>query len=197
MLDPVVSDLTRAIRNVCWLAAVCLMAAVSPVWASDAVVADFDGDGLRDWASVERHTPSVVHVWLSTTRAWSRLDAKGPVLTLAARDLDGDLRDEVVAGGPTDLEIWTRHPQGFKPLHPRPVAPIALPQPVDHAVDDDGDIAPAAVSPIGAWLMMPPRTTWPHSPSCVSSGHHCPDTAVDVVDSHVSPFAPRPPPLVR
>jgi hypothetical protein len=37
-------------------------------------------------------------VCLSTLQASSTLDAKSPILGLVARDLDGDPRDQVIAG---------------------------------------------------------------------------------------------------
>ncbi len=90
-----------------WVALVVVVLLPRTALADHLVAADFDGDGKRDFASVDRPLSPGVRVWLSSTRKSRLLTSERPLLDLAARDLDGDGRDELIAfdGSPT-LQIW-------------------------------------------------------------------------------------------
>lgn len=188
--------LAQLIRRTFWLACVCLVLAASPALAGPSVVADFDGDGQRDHATLERHEPSVLRVWLSTTQTISILHTSSPILGMAARDLDGDRRDELIADVSSGLEVWTARRKGFQPFHPRPELPRAVGSPTQGAVDDGSRDAPPAVLPDSVAplvLTLMPRL---RRPSTVATGFAPRSTDAAISARPPTPFAPRPPPLL-
>jgi hypothetical protein len=188
------ADLRRGIHRAVWLAGVCLAVAAPRASANPSIVADFDGDGRRDRAMVEQRTPSVLRVWLSTTQESSKLYAKSPILAMAAGDLDGDRRDELIAADSSGLQIWTTFSGEFKPVHPPQAPPGALTRTVRHTVGEGSDDAPVGVAAAGPPPVAPAFTIHPIPPQ-VSSGlwHH--GTSAAGSTRLLTPFAPRPPPL--
>src|SRR5262245_50449182 len=111
----------RALPRAAWLVWFGLLFGPHTVFASGlTVVADFDGDGRHDRAELERRESSLLRVWLSTSHRTSVVRSSSPILTIAASDLDGDGRHELIASGALGrLHVWTKRRQGFVPLHPK------------------------------------------------------------------------------
>jgi len=94
-------------RHWVWVAFCVSLLLPRTAFADRLVSADFDGDGKRDFASVDKSSSSAVRIWLSSTRGSRRVDSGRPLLQLAARDLDGDGRSELIAlDGSSKLLIW-------------------------------------------------------------------------------------------
>jgi hypothetical protein len=168
----------------------------SPAFANQRVIADFDGDGVRDQVSLSRHDPTVVRVWLSSTRRIDVIHSREPILQIAAADLDGDARKELVARVPTSMRVWVRrngHFQSYRPRHRAVTSRIsrarshgsnADPLNAELSVTEYSLIAPSLESTVLA--LPPPRVAWTDGTNPVrgpSSG------------APVHPFTPRPPPL--
>lgn len=189
-----VTAVTLKMRRAVWLACVSLVLAATSAFAAP-VVGDFDGDGQRDRATFSRREPSVLRVWLSTTHTVAILHARSPILALAARDLDGDRRDELIASGASGLQIWTRPHQEFAPLHPRHRFPAELASEAGHTVDEGPRQYPAAVPSAGASLLAlvaTPRVYGGDSVSIAPPGRLAGGASPVAI---LAPFAPRPPPL--
>src|SRR5262245_44648063 len=75
----------------------CILFGATVLSAAPSVVADFDGDSQPDRAELSRREPSAVHVWLSATQSIAVVRSSTPILGIAARDLDGDKRAELIA----------------------------------------------------------------------------------------------------
>src|SRR5262245_32209562 len=88
----------------CAIAILCAPSA----YANERVLADLDGDGVRDHVSLSRHDPTIVRVWLSSTRKIDVIRSREPILHIAAADLDGDAHAEIVARLPKSLRVWAR-----------------------------------------------------------------------------------------
>src|SRR5262249_19839467 len=108
-------------RHWVWVALCVSLLLPRTAFADHLVAADFDGDGKRDFASVDKSSSSAVRIWLSWTRGSHRLDSARPLLQLAARDLDGDGRSELIASdGSSTLLIWrASHKKKFTRLTAR------------------------------------------------------------------------------
>jgi hypothetical protein len=122
----------RLLRQFGWLAVVCaLLGAPRAARAEQSVFADFDGDGRRDEARVDDYHRRTVSVWLSATQRSRVLRTARPILQLAAGDLDGDGRAELVAaGGDPGLVVWkTNHKSKFKLVRSKPLLPRSLRMP--------------------------------------------------------------------
>ena len=159
--------------------------------------ADFDGDGRYDLAalSLGDAVPSV-QVWLSTTRAVTVLRIEAPVLAIAAADLDGDRRAELIAGDSTSgLHVWTLRDRAFERIKPRRKTSTGLSRRTEHGVDDQSDRGLAAVqapSPVRAALRHAGR---PRAPDVTAPV--LPEVVNGPSPSLASPFCPRPPPASR
>src|SRR5262245_1206456 len=101
----------RLLRQFGWLAVVGgLLAAPRAARADQSVFADFDGDGRCDEARLDDVHRRTVNVWLSATQRSRVLRAARPILQLAAGDLDGDGRAELLAAGlDRGLVVWKAH----------------------------------------------------------------------------------------
>ena len=179
------------------IACACLVLAPRIAAASDhTVVGDFDGDGRHDRATLKRHGgASEIRIWLSTTSATTVIHSATHIGAIAARDLDGDHRDELIGRESLNLQVWTVREQRFHRLQSQksPLEQVGGPAP--NRVEDPPDDAPAADSTAGASsvaLLLSPRP-------------RAPDLIPEPLPSHVSagfksaqllaPVAPRPPPV--
>ncbi len=107
--------------------------------APQQVYADFDGDGQRDRAAVDSTESSILRVWLSKTQHVGVLRTHSPVVRLAALDLDGDGRTELVVATArsTGLHVWKARGGRFKTYRPRPVATAIARESTRRSVKDD------------------------------------------------------------
>lgn len=123
--------------NLVWL----LLVTLAPgALAAETISADFDGDGLRDRAFVDKQEPSVIRVWLSRSRRIDVVRARTTISAIAASDLDGDRKAELIAlGRSTDLQIWTRDRSGFCAFGSRVARNRALPAPDRRSVEPEPD----------------------------------------------------------
>ncbi len=187
-----------SMRRVLWLACLALLLGTPRLDARDtAFVADFDGDGQHDRATLTREEPSILRVWLSSTETTEIIRSGEPIVHLAAADLDGDRRPELIASGRTAaLRIWTRGTRGFHAYRPRHTPP---PSGFSHSARrafDDGPAEPMeatpAPAPVAPWLGVrlphgaPAFNAWNHTRRPVSA---------DIAARYVTARGPRPPPV--
>lgn len=186
-----------AARNVPLIVCACVLILAQAAAAADQnVVADFDGDGRRDNATLDQRGPSsVIRVWLSSTRAVAIIGSPTPIMGIVARDLDGDHRDELVGAATTRLKVWTLLGHGFRRVQPREAGSGLFALPNRHHTDDGAEGAPdglVAPSPLAVALSLSWQARPPTPPHQASSAR---------VSSRPSPLlessAPRPPPLQR
>ena len=113
--------------------------------------------------AIDRAEPSVLHVWLSTTGATHLIRSPRALLRIAATDVDGDHRPELIAteASASELRVWKRDGprRGFEPYTP-PRAP-------DHA-------APSPKVRTLGGTRMTSKTPWP-----VQFTDHPPSAATD------------------
>jgi hypothetical protein len=140
--------LVRVLRSPLWLALLCLLGRAQVAAAADAwVVADFDGDGFRDRAALDRRDPSVLRVWLSTTHRVSLIHSTAPVVGVGARDLDGDRRDELIVGTrATGIQVWTTRRHGLTPFRPWHSRRAALARSGHAGIDDQPTNRPIPIA---------------------------------------------------
>ena len=162
-------------------------------FAGKRVVGDFDGDGLRDHVAISPEDPTVLRVWLSSTHRIDIIHSPEPILHIAAADLDGDRRTELVARVSSRLRVWMRRNgrfHAYRPQHHWALAGLAGAR--NHASNAD---------PLCAEL----STTELISPSLESSLLTTIQTVAVWIDpsnpirgptasAPVHPFLPRPPP---
>jgi hypothetical protein len=149
--------LPQLLRRFGWLVVICgLLGTPRAASADQSVFADFDGDGRRDEARVDPSLGRTVHVWVSATDRVRHLHVDRPVLQLAAGDLDGDGRAELLAAGrdqgvvvwkanhQSKFKLFRSRPNGFRPvlgpprrLHSAPLAPLVVESTDDCHVFDD------------------------------------------------------------
>jgi hypothetical protein len=84
------------------------------VSAAARTVANVDGAGLRGHATIGQD-PILLHVWLSSTRITDVIHGWEPVLHVAAVDLDGDARPELIVSSRSALHVWDRTTHAFRP----------------------------------------------------------------------------------
>jgi hypothetical protein len=148
---------------------VCLCVLLHPQLAAGApasIAADFDGDGRHDSVTVDRLDPRLLHVWLSTSGSATLIHNLSDVTGLAALDLDGDHRPELVAATQASgLQVWAHDRAGFDRFSARRrPAPVGLSRQARDGMNDDpaegdGDEASAeagAAATLPLWLAAPP-----------------------------------------
>jgi hypothetical protein len=188
---------TGAIHRLFVAVFVCLLLAPSTAAAGQrSIVADFDGDGYRDHAALDDLEPSVLRVWLSGTRTTAIVRSRSPVFGIAARDLDGDRRAELIAGTPAaELQVWTRRHATFSRYKPRPV-PLGILGPA-HSVGDAPDGSPVAITSTAPSLGALPPIPQPRAPAALPAALTDRPSAASPSGPANSPLAPRPPPFSR
>jgi hypothetical protein len=182
-------------RRILWIVCVCLLAARVSAASNPVVMGDFDGDGQNDPATlVSRTALPAIQVRLSTTHDLTVLRLPAPASRLAVADLDGDQRDELIAGGATArIYVWTVRDRTFQPMSGHP-APAGISDRTPDGVNDGPDSSLAAVptpEPVRAALTDIPRARAP----ALTKSRILPDGVDGLSRSFLFPLAPRPPPI--
>jgi hypothetical protein len=179
-----------------WLVWAYLLIGPSVAAAAPSVIADFDGDRQPDRAELSHREPSAVRIWLSTTRRTSVVRSSSPILSIAARDLDGDRRAELIATkASTGLQVWTARRHGFAAFNPKRVTLSTLSPPTCHSVDDCSAEAAEATDQRAP---DPPVPSLPSQACAVASTAARVSTRIVVIPESsdvFAPLSPRPPPL--
>jgi hypothetical protein len=96
-----------------WVALVASVLAVPGIAGAETVFADVDRDGIRDVLSVLGASRSTLQVWISSTQQFRKLHTTRPIYRVAAVDVDGDGRPEIVASDTSaKLHIWRQGKNG-------------------------------------------------------------------------------------
>ena len=184
-------------RRVLWLVCLSTLFVVSRAHAIEsALTADFDGDGYGDRVTFSPRESSIVRVWLSATKITHVIRSREPLRAVAAADLDGDHRAELVTSNTlSGLRVWTRKESRFRRFRQKGTLPplafsgsrhrasdkgASLPAP---ATDAFGRIAPMLA--LAVYRSTPTSRAWNFAPRLVRG----PTTS-----SSLTPFSPRPPP---
>jgi hypothetical protein len=184
---------TSAMRVALGLIAAIGLFSASEAFASDRVVGDFDGDGLRDHVAISHGDPRVLRVWLSSTHRIDVIHSPEPILHIAAADLDGDRRPELVARVSSKLRVWMRRNGRFHAYRPQHRSTLArLSRARNHASNADPLCAELSTTELVSPSLESSVLTTVHSvavwidPSNPVRG--------PTADAPVHPFLPRPPP---
>src|SRR5689334_13616251 len=107
--------------RVLWIACACLLLLPCVVAAAHPGLAiDFDGHGRHDRVLIDTQQPSVLRVWLSGSDTLQVLHSHSPLQNVAATDLDGDHRPELIArDSEAHIQVWTPLHKGFRKYRPR------------------------------------------------------------------------------
>jgi hypothetical protein len=141
------------------LAAVVSLAGIwaPPAAAAAELYADLDHDGVGDVVSIQSAPRPGLRIWLSQSNSTLILRTRRPITHIAATDIDGDGRIDIVASdSAARVTVWRRTNRGsLRVMHPRRAtrpdtmsgsrrvhgagddAPVA-------ALDDGGPTAPLA-----------------------------------------------------
>ena len=183
-------------RRALWIACACLLLLPCVVAAAEPALAiDFDGDGRHDRVLIDTQQPSVLHVWLSASDTLQVLHSHVPLQNVAATDLDGDHRPELIArDSDAHIQVWTPHRRGFRKYRPRHSIPHELTTPAQRRVDD-GNGEPAGVLTGAAFAASVPVRGSPRAPTASVSLPSDPHgTRGRGTFAARRSFAPRPPP---
>jgi hypothetical protein len=185
-----------ALRRLTWALCVCVLLPHAGAQAAErSVLADFDGDGQHDRATLDHREPSVLRIYLSATNSTAVVRSQVPIAGIAALDLDGDRRAELIAGGASSgLQVWTTHRKGFRAFRPQTVTPEALGPPLRHNVEQGAGDAPVAITsapPSPTALAVSPQ---PRPPTTTVASPLATHTADPHSPQQLAPLAPRPPP---
>lgn len=184
------------LRRVLWLACCSLLLGVPLAHANPALTtADIDGDGHGDRVTFRAEEPRVVNVWLSATSTTHVIHSAQPILRLAATDLDGDNRAELVASNQSGLQIWTKKQKGFRAFRAKHLPWRPGLSRSGRRVFDDGPALPATSD--GATPLPPLMVV--NGDVSVAEGR----TSTEMPGlprgptsrPRLTPFAPRPPPI--
>jgi hypothetical protein len=188
--------MTPALRRALGLIWVLGLCCAPAALASQRLAGDFDGDGLRDHIAVSRQDPTILRVWLSSTRRIDIIRSREPILHIAAADLDGDARPELVARLASSLRVWNRRNGRFHTYRPRArSAAPRLSRARNHASNADplcADLSATEYSLVApsmesSTLVMPPLPAiW------IDAGN---PVRGPTSGAPVHPFTPRPPPV--
>jgi hypothetical protein len=123
------------------------------------------------------------------------LVSKRPLRHVAADDLDGDRRPELIAGdGQSHIHIWTPRSKGFRAYHPRHSLPKGLRAPSGHPVDSGSGEPKEEVTggAIGLFSLARTLPLVPADDTSIGGVHHA-ESARPAAPA-VQPCSPRPPP---
>lgn len=179
-----------------WVLCACLLLLSRAAAAGEpALAVDFDGDGRRDTVRLDHQRPSVLRVWLSATGTTQVLVSRGALRHVAATDLDGDHRPELIASdGESRIHVWKHLSRGFRRYQPRAATPKVLAPPTRRCVDG-GDRAPEEALVDGGFI--PPalvRASLPAFPEPASRACVPSDESTCPASPAARPFSARPPP---
>lgn len=161
------------------------------------LTADFDGDGRHDCVTLDQRDPSLLRVWLSATNSTLLIRSEAPVLDIAATDLDGDRRAELIARDDSAaLRIWTNKRAGFHKFKPQRAPLPGLAVSHHHRVDDGPAGETAEFSSVSTSLLALLLSPAPRAPATVERSHLRLARRLSRPVLLESPFAPRPPPLL-
>jgi hypothetical protein len=191
----------QLLRRALWLACAATIGFVPCAGAAERLLtADFDGDGRHDRVAIDRQDSSLLRVWLSATGATELIRNARPLLQVAAIDLDGDHRPELIATDTsvTGLRVWTKHARrGFRLYHARTPPPIELSTPRGTPGHEN-----SADSLEGEGLPDVPHPQESLSSRCIPFSTPGDGLALPagldhafVSGARLTPLAPRPPPL--
>ena len=161
------------------------------------LTADFDGDGRHDCATLDPREPSLLRVWLSATNSTLLIRSNAPLVDIAATDLDGDRRAELIArDNSAALRVWTHKRAGFHTFRPQRSQQPGLAVTHHRRVDDGPAGETSEFSSVSTSLLALLLSPTPRAPATVerSNLRLAPHLSVSVLLE--SPFAPRPPPLL-
>jgi hypothetical protein len=156
---------------------------------------DFDGDGQHDSVRLDQDRPSVLRIWLSASDTTQVLVSRGPLHRVAATDLDGDHRPELIASdSESRLHVWTHRARGFRRYQPRQAIPPGLASAPVRRVDGQNrepeeELSGGAFGPPELARTSPPDPTVDATSVCVPPGE-----SASPASPAVQPFSPRPPP---
>jgi hypothetical protein len=144
------------LRHAVWIACACVLLCAPIAAAADrSLAADFDGDGKSDRVAIDHTEPSLLHVWLSTTGRTDVIRNARTLFRIAATDLDGDDRPELIAtdASPEHLRVWKKDGarRAFLAYAPRRAPARALPSTHDKTIDDYSDNDAEVV---GVWVCV-------------------------------------------
>ena len=142
--------------------------------------------------------PSVIQIWLSKSSRTAIVRTRTAVSAIAATDLDGDRRAELVtADATTRLQIWTKRRGGFRTVRVHRTRPGIQHVPRHRT----GEREPFArtIFPTSARTpsaLIAHRYSGPRAPDAyVIRAAHA-DTTLRKSDASFGPSAPRPPPAL-
>lgn len=190
---------TLTLGRVCWTMCACVLLLLllpRSAAAGPSLAIDLDGDGRRDQVTLDHRDPSLLHVWLSASSTTQVIRSHVPLLQVAAADLDGDHRPELIArDSNSKLHVWMRRHTRFHWYRPRDGARPMFEQPSRRSLEDNdseppGVLTSTAFTPIALTLCASPRAPAPATSlrRAPHAARACRPAAV------VDPFAPRPPP---
>ena len=183
-------------RRVFWMVCACalLLPRLTAAAPSLAIGFDLDGDGRGDQVVLDRDKPLVLHVWLSKSGTTQVIRSSVPILQIAAADLDGDRRPELIArDSDSQLHVWKRKRTGFQSYHRRQAAVSPLDQRGCRSIESKEAEPPGEASTTSQFALM--LCASPRAPGLEPSAARAPSTArASSSSTAVDPFAPRPPP---
>lgn len=186
------------LARVLWCVCACALLFAPRATAGErAFAGDFDGDGRGDHVTFNGADPTVLRVWLSATGTTDVIRSSEPLLYVAAADLDGDHRAELIATQRSrGFQVWTKKARGFHAFRPiRAVAPLGIGHSGRGVFDDEPPFEAGSTdspTPLAASAVVSARLDAPIAGSLIES----PSLARGPTASPcLNPLAPRPPPL--
>jgi hypothetical protein len=163
--------------------------------AAHLLTADFDGDGRHDRVTLDQRDPSLLRVWLSTTDSTLLIHSGAPLVGIAATDLDGDHRAELIARSDSAaLQVWTNTYTGFRRFRPRHTAQASSVVTHHHRIDDGPADETSELSSENSSLLALSLSPLPRAPAEVKRDPLRLTSASSAPVLPGAPFAPRPPP---
>ena len=185
----------NTLSRIVWMACACLCLLPRLAGAAEPSLAiDFDGDGRHDQVTLDGRQPFLLHIWLSRSGTTEVLHARAPLQRVAAIDLDGDRRPELIArDSESRIHVWTPRGKRFHRYRLRHTSE-GLRSPTSHRIDGR-DSEPAGVLPGSSFIPSALLRAAPHAPPDSASRVCAPQGTTSCHGSPaVQPFAPRPPP---